>query len=181
MMPRPWANLIPDIVVSVANNINDARDFIMFKAVWKGWNCARLGEARRFDPWLLKSEFNGESGAVTFASVADMRLFEVSFPALPGKRTRLIGCGGSGSLVALDCRDWSNALMLNPLTPRKHIRLPRLPKWSQMATLQACILCLEIATSAKSFVVITFFWSDKSFAMLESLPVFMWHLGSQSD
>jgi hypothetical protein len=30
--------------------------------------------------------------------------------------------------------------MLNPLSPRKHIRLPRLLKWSQMATLQACIL-----------------------------------------
>jgi hypothetical protein len=34
MMPRPWANLIPDIVVSVANKIIDARDFIMFKAVY---------------------------------------------------------------------------------------------------------------------------------------------------
>ena len=50
MMPRPWANLIPDIVVSVANKISDARDFIMFKAICKGWNCACLGEARPFDP-----------------------------------------------------------------------------------------------------------------------------------
>jgi hypothetical protein len=124
MMPRPWANLIPDIVVSVTNKINDARDFIMFKAVCKGWNCTRSGEAHQFDPWILKSELIGESGAVTFTSVADMRLFEVSFPALAGKRTKLIGCGGSGSLVALGCRDWCNTLMLNPFSPRKHIRLP---------------------------------------------------------
>jgi hypothetical protein len=71
--------------------------------------------------------------------------------------------------------------MLNPLSPQKHIRLPQLPKWSQMATLQACILCLEIATGAKSFVVITFFWLEKSFAVLESLPISTWHLGSQYD
>jgi hypothetical protein len=70
--------------------------------------------------------------------------------------------------------------MLNPLSPRKHIRLPRLPKWSQIATLQASILSLETATSAESFVVITFF-PEKTFAALESLPVSMWHLGSQSD
>jgi hypothetical protein len=50
-----------------------------------------------------------------------------------------------------------------------------------MDTLQACILCLEIATGAESFVVITFFWLEKSYATLESLPVSMWHLGSQSD
>jgi hypothetical protein len=62
----------------------------MFKAVCKGWNCTCSGEARQFDPWILKSEFIGESGAVTFASVADMRLFEVSFPAFSRKRTRLI-------------------------------------------------------------------------------------------
>jgi hypothetical protein len=110
-----------------------------------------------------------------------MQIFEVSISALAHKRTKLIGCGGSGSLVALDCRDWCNALMMNPLSPRKHIRFPRLLKWSQMATLQACILCLEIATGAKSFVVITFFWLEKPFAALESLPVYMWHLGSQSD
>jgi hypothetical protein len=73
------ANLIPDIVLSVANKIDDARDFIMFKAVCKDWNCARSGEACQFDPWILKSEFIGESGVGTFASVADMRLFEVSF------------------------------------------------------------------------------------------------------
>jgi hypothetical protein len=45
MMPHPWENLISDIVVSVTNKISDARDFIMFKAVYKGWNYARLGEA----------------------------------------------------------------------------------------------------------------------------------------
>ena len=89
MMPRPWANLIPDIVVSVANKSSDARDFIMFKVVCKGWNYTRLGEARPFDPWILKSEFISESGVVTFAFVADMRLFEVSFPALDRKSTRL--------------------------------------------------------------------------------------------
>jgi hypothetical protein len=75
MMSRPWANLIPDIVVSVTNKISDARDFIMFKAICKGWNCAHSGEARPFDPWILKSKFISESGAVTFASIADMRLF----------------------------------------------------------------------------------------------------------
>jgi hypothetical protein len=48
-----------------------------------------------------------------------------------------------------------------------------------MATLQACIFCLEIVAGA--FVVITFFWSEKSFTALGSLPVFMWHLGSQFD
>jgi hypothetical protein len=99
-----WANLIPDIVVSVANKISDAKDFIKVKVVCKGWDCAHSGDARPFDPWILKTEFISESGVVTFAPVADMRLFEVSFPALPGKRTRLIGCGGSGSLVVLDCR-----------------------------------------------------------------------------
>jgi hypothetical protein len=50
MTTRPWANLIPDIVVSVANKVSDARDFIMFKAVCKGWNCTRSGKARQFDP-----------------------------------------------------------------------------------------------------------------------------------
>jgi hypothetical protein len=75
MMPHPWANLIPDIIVSVANKISDARDFIMFKVVCKGWNYAHSGEAHPFDPWILKSQFIGESGVVTFASVADMRLF----------------------------------------------------------------------------------------------------------
>jgi hypothetical protein len=181
MMPCPWVNLIPDIVVSIANKISDARDFIMFKVVCTGWNCASSGETRQFDPWILKSEFIDESGPVTFASVTDMRLFEVSFPALAGKRTRLIGCSGLGSLVALDCRDWCNTLMSNPLSPQKHIRLPTLLKWSQMATLQACILCLEIATGAESFIMTTFFWPEKSFAALESLPISMWHLGSQSD
>jgi hypothetical protein len=73
-MPRPLANLIPNIVVSVTNKISDARGFIMFKAVCKGWNCARSGEAHPFDPWIQKSKFIGESVAVTFASVADMRL-----------------------------------------------------------------------------------------------------------
>jgi hypothetical protein len=147
-MPHPWANLIPDIVVNVANKIIDARDFIMFKTDCKGWNCARSSEARQFDPWILKSIFISESGVVTFASVAYMRLFEVSFPALAGKRTRLIGCGRSGSLGALDCRDCCNALMLNPLSPRKHIRLPQLSKWSEITTPQACILCLQTATGA---------------------------------
>jgi hypothetical protein len=65
MTPRPWANVIPNSAVSVPNNISDARDFIMFKAVCKCWNCARSGEARPFDPWILKSEFISESGAVT--------------------------------------------------------------------------------------------------------------------
>jgi hypothetical protein len=97
------------------------------------------------------------------------------------KRTRLIGCSGSGSLFALDCNDWCNTLMLNPLSPRKHILLPRLPKWSQMASLQACILCLQITTGAESFVMITFVWTEKSFVALDSLPVSMWHLGSQFD
>jgi hypothetical protein len=158
MMPRPWENLILDIVVSIANKISDARDFIMFKAVFKGWNYARSGEACSFDPWILKSEFIGESGAVTFASIADVHLFEVSIPALVGERTRLIGCGGFGSLVALDCRDWCNALMLKLVSLRKHIRLPRIPKWSQMATPQTFILCLETTAGEESFVVITFFW-----------------------
>jgi hypothetical protein len=36
MMLHTWENFIPDIVVSVANKINDARDFIMFKVVCKG-------------------------------------------------------------------------------------------------------------------------------------------------
>jgi hypothetical protein len=71
--------------------------------------------------------------------------------------------------------------MLNPLSPQKHIRLPQLPKWSQMATLQACILCLETTPSAESFVVITFFWPEKSFAVLGALPISIWYLGSQSD
>jgi hypothetical protein len=31
MMPHPWVNLIPDIVVSVVNKMIDARNFIMFK------------------------------------------------------------------------------------------------------------------------------------------------------
>jgi hypothetical protein len=69
MMPHPLSNLIPEIAVSVANKISDARDFIMFKVVCKGWNCARSGEARPFDPWILKSEFIGESGAVTDCSL----------------------------------------------------------------------------------------------------------------
>jgi hypothetical protein len=128
--------------VSVANKTSDARDFIMFKAVCKDWNYARLGEAFLFDPWILKSEFIGESGAVTFASVADIWPFEVSFHALAGKKTRLIGCGGSGSLVTLDCRDWCNALMLNPLSPRKHIRLLDLQngaKWP-LSKLVSCAL-----------------------------------------
>jgi hypothetical protein len=30
----------------------------MFKAVCKGWNCAHLGEASPFDPWILKSELS---------------------------------------------------------------------------------------------------------------------------
>jgi hypothetical protein len=47
MMARPWAKFTPDIVVSVANKISDARDFFMFEAVCKGWNYARSGEARR--------------------------------------------------------------------------------------------------------------------------------------
>jgi hypothetical protein len=55
-MPHPWANLIHDIVVSVANKISDARDFIMFKAI-KDWNYARSSEALPFDPRILKSEF----------------------------------------------------------------------------------------------------------------------------
>jgi hypothetical protein len=46
--------------VSVANKISDARDFIMFKVVCKGWNCACSGEAHQFDPWILKSEFIGD-------------------------------------------------------------------------------------------------------------------------
>jgi hypothetical protein len=142
----------------------------MFKAVCKGWNYARSGEAHTFDPWILNSEFISESRAVTFASIADMQHFEVSFPALAEKRTTLIGCRGSGSLVALDCIDWCNELMMNSLSPRKHIRLPQLPKWSQMATLQACILCLETTAGAESFVLITFFWLEKSFAALGSLP-----------
>jgi hypothetical protein len=129
-MPRLCANLIPDIVVSVANKVGDARDFIMFKAICKGWNNTHSGEACPLDPWILKSEFIGESGAVTFASIADMRLFEVSFPALAWKKTRLIGCGGFGIQVALDCRYWCNTLLLNPLSPQEHIRLPLLPKWS---------------------------------------------------
>ena len=95
--------------------------------------------------------------------------------------TSLIGCGESGRLVALDTKDWSTTLMLNPLSPREHIRLPRLPKWSHMASLEACILCLETAAGAESFVVITFFWPVKSFEALGSLPICFWHLGSQSD
>jgi hypothetical protein len=136
MMPCPWANLISDIVVSVANKISDARDFIMFKAKCKGCNCARSGEAHPFAHWIMKSQFISGSGVVTFTSVVDMRCFEVFFPSLAGKWTRLIGCGRFGSLVTLDCKDWCNTLMLNPFSPRKHIRLPRLPKWSRMATLQ---------------------------------------------
>jgi hypothetical protein len=142
----------------------------MFKTICKGWKYARSSEAHPFDRWILKSEFIGESRAVTFTSVVDIRLFEVSFPALAGKRTRLIGCGRSGSLVALDCRDWYNVLMLNPLSPRKRIHLPRLRKWSQMATLQACILFLETTSGPESFVMISFFWLEKSFATLGSLP-----------
>jgi hypothetical protein len=69
-MPYTWANLIPDIVVSVANKITDVRDLIMFKTVCKGWNCAHSGEERQIDPWILKSEFIGKSRAVTFTSVA---------------------------------------------------------------------------------------------------------------
>jgi hypothetical protein len=171
MIPRSWANLIPDIVVSIANKISDARYFIMFKAVCKSWNCTRLGGACPFDPRIIKSEDINESGVVTFAFDADLWLFEVSFHALAGKRTRLIGCGGSGCLVTLDTRDWSSALMLNPLSPREHILLPRLPKWCEMASLEACILYLETITGAESFLVITFFWPVKSFAVLGSLTV----------
>jgi hypothetical protein len=97
----------------------------------------------------MNSEFIGESRAVTFASIADMQHFEVSFPALAEKRTRLIGCGGFGSLVALDCRDWCNELMLNSLYPRKHVRLPQLPKWSQMVVseLVSCALKQQLVQS----------------------------------
>jgi hypothetical protein len=44
-------------------------------------------EAHSFDSWILKSEFIGESGAMTFTSVVDMRFFDVSFPILAGKMT----------------------------------------------------------------------------------------------
>jgi hypothetical protein len=43
MMSRSWENLILYIAVSVANKISDARDFIMFKAVCKGWNYTTSG------------------------------------------------------------------------------------------------------------------------------------------
>jgi hypothetical protein len=85
MMPRPWANIIPNIIVSITNMISNAIYFILFKAMCKGWNYARSGEERQSDPWILKSEFITESGAVTFASVTDMRPFEVSFPVWLGK------------------------------------------------------------------------------------------------
>jgi hypothetical protein len=85
MMLRPWANLIPNIVVSVASKINDASDSIMFKAICKGWNCACSGEACQFDPWILKSEFIDESGAVTFAFVADTQFLRSPFLHWLGK------------------------------------------------------------------------------------------------
>jgi hypothetical protein len=50
-----------------------------------------------------------------------------------------------------------------------------------MATLQACILCLETTVGVESFVIITSFWPEKSFAALGSLPISMWHLGRQFD
>jgi hypothetical protein len=134
-----------------------------------------------FDPWILKSEDIGESRVVTFASITDLQISEVFFTALARKRTRLIGCGGSRCLVALDNTNWSTTLMLNPLTSREHILLPRLLKWSHMASLQACILCLETLARTESFLVIIFFWLVKSFEGLGSLPICIWHLGSQSD
>jgi hypothetical protein len=69
----------PDIVVSIANKISDARDFIMFKTICKGWKYARSSEAHPFDRWILKSEFIGESRAVTFTSVVDIRLLRSRF------------------------------------------------------------------------------------------------------
>jgi hypothetical protein len=90
MIPHSWANLIPDIVVNTTNKIGDARDFIMFNVVYKGWNCAHSCEACPFDPWIMKSEDIGESGVVTFAFAVDLRLFEVSFPTLADKRTYLV-------------------------------------------------------------------------------------------
>uniref|UniRef100_K3XPX7 F-box domain-containing protein n=1 Tax=Setaria italica TaxID=4555 RepID=K3XPX7_SETIT len=123
MVPS-YANLMPDLIVSIATKINDARDFIRFKAVCKSWNCARSGEARPFDPWILKSEDIGESGAMTFTSVVNHRLFEVSFLTLAGKKTSFIGCDGSGCLVAVDDKDGTSSLLLNPLSPREHIILP---------------------------------------------------------
>uniref|UniRef100_K3XSR0 F-box domain-containing protein n=1 Tax=Setaria italica TaxID=4555 RepID=K3XSR0_SETIT len=156
---------MPDLVVSIANKISDARDFIRFKAICKSWNCARSSEAHPFDPWILKYEHIGEFGAVTFASIVDYRLFEVSFLALVGKRHRLIGCDGSGCLVTVDDRDESIVFQLNPLSHREHIVLPRLPTWCRM----------------ELFVVVTNLWPLKSTPLLGSLPVCIWHLGSQSN
>uniref|UniRef100_K3YDA5 DUF295 domain-containing protein n=1 Tax=Setaria italica TaxID=4555 RepID=K3YDA5_SETIT len=180
-MGPSWANLMPDLVVSIANKISDARDFIRFKAICKSWNCTRSGETYLFDPWILKSKHIGESRAVTFASIVDYRLFEVSFPALAGKRHRLIGCGGSGCLVAVDDRDESIVFLLNPLSHQEHIILPRLLAWCRMGSLDACILGLETPTSAESFLVLTNLWPLKSTPALGSLPICIWHLGSQFD
>jgi hypothetical protein len=66
----------------------------MFKDVYKGWNCTHSSDAHPFDPWILKSEYIGESREVTFSSVADMWLLEVSFLAFTGK--------GLDGLVAVD-------------------------------------------------------------------------------
>jgi hypothetical protein len=94
----------------------------MFKAYCKGWNYACSGEAHPFDPWILKSEDISESEVVNLHPSPIFRFFKVFFLALVGKRTTLIGCSGSRRLVTLDTKDWSIVFMLNPLSPREHIR-----------------------------------------------------------
>jgi hypothetical protein len=142
--------LVPLLVLAWITKINSNK--------WQMRPCSlhRSGLARPFDPRILIWIYQW-----IWSSDIWIRHWYAAFWGLLScigwERTRLIGCGGSGSLVALDCKDWCNTLMLNPLSPQKHIRLPRHPKWSQMATLQACILCPETATGVESFVVITFF------------------------
>ncbi|TVU32625.1 hypothetical protein EJB05_24365, partial [Eragrostis curvula] len=173
---RNWAGLPNDPLRCISDRLNDAIDFMSFRAVCRPWRKAIQRKAHgRFRPWILKSDGVGVDGNVVFHRVSSDKLVKMHIPTLKGRRTRLAGFG-AGHLIAIDADDKLSAMLVNPLLPAGSTALPRLPEWCDGGRTYGFATDPEMTGDEDVFIVIYNWWP---FA-LDRMDVAMWRCGSDA-
>ncbi|RCV26591.1 hypothetical protein SETIT_5G258100v2 [Setaria italica] len=120
-----WTRLPANALRFVSDRLADPQDFVSFRATCPEWRSAVPPDAHwRFQPWVVESDPNDDSGNVLFYSPASGEYYLIHLAALEGRR---VAGYGAGLLLGIDSEDELSAVLVNPLTAESTLA-PRLPE-----------------------------------------------------
>lgn len=138
-----WSDLPPELLLLIARNLTNIRDYAHFRGVCRSWrSAARPADLPPQLPWLLLP-FQWDTTARSFLNLSDGRVYTRDLPAA---RSKWIFGSSHGWLVMLG-GDGVTVTLLNPIT-RAEILLPPLPPWLQSPYITKVVLSSNPATAA---------------------------------